>query len=284
MENEIPDYYDMVIRYHEIAGGIHTHKRAEKPADTPIDDSYYDMVIRYHELTSQLLEIQYPELRGNGQNYIKDEKGRFAGSRPGGGSGSASGKTYRINSGVTVETDYTANRELIDSFDYILKFDNISDNPLMMWKLANTARRCIYENDGTQNETTIVLTKFAGKIVSESRGKYAGGSKANCDIYIPEGKTNSLILIHNHGNSSPFSFGDFVTLNNCPEVKTMIAAGHNGTVFKMSVGKGKRLDFLDTRVYNDYENMFARAYNPKTGDLTALTNICKDLGWRFEYE
>ena len=93
MENEIPDYYDMVIRYHEIAGGIHTHKRAEKPADTPIDDSYYDMVIRYHELTSQLLEIQYPELRGNGQNYIKDEKGRFAGSRPGGGSGSASGKS-----------------------------------------------------------------------------------------------------------------------------------------------------------------------------------------------
>ena len=29
----------------------------------------------------------YPEYRGNGQNYIRGEKGRFAGSRPGGGSG-----------------------------------------------------------------------------------------------------------------------------------------------------------------------------------------------------
>lgn len=51
------------------------------------DYSYYDMVIRYHELNYRYLQLIYPELRGNGQNYIKDDKGRFAGSRPGGGSG-----------------------------------------------------------------------------------------------------------------------------------------------------------------------------------------------------
>lgn len=49
-------------------------------------------MIRYHELSHRLLELQYPELRGNGKNFIKGEGGKFAGSRPGSGSGSASEK------------------------------------------------------------------------------------------------------------------------------------------------------------------------------------------------
>ena len=49
-------------------------------------------MIRYHELSHRLLEFEFPELRGNGKNYIKGEGGKVAGSRPGSGSGSASEK------------------------------------------------------------------------------------------------------------------------------------------------------------------------------------------------
>ena len=62
------------------------------------DYSYYEAVLRYHELTWELLQQKYPELRGNGQNYIKDEKGRFAGSRP--GSGSKKGLDNSPKSGI----------------------------------------------------------------------------------------------------------------------------------------------------------------------------------------
>ena len=92
MANELPDYsyYDAVLKYLELKyEPYHHNKRAEKPPDNNggnIDYSYYEAVLKYHEITCELLELQYPELRGNGQNYIKDEKGRFAGSRPGSGS------------------------------------------------------------------------------------------------------------------------------------------------------------------------------------------------------
>ena len=50
----------------------------------------------------------YPEYRGNGQNYIRGEKGRFAGSRPAGGSGSGvdkSGRSGIMSIGRNVDTD-----------------------------------------------------------------------------------------------------------------------------------------------------------------------------------
>ena len=99
MANETPDYsyYDAVLKYLELKyEPYHHNKRAEKPPDNnggDIDYSYYEAVLKYHELTWEILQQKYPELRGNGQNYIKDEKGRFAGSRPGSGSGSSAAKS-----------------------------------------------------------------------------------------------------------------------------------------------------------------------------------------------
>ena len=105
MANELPDYsyYDAVLKYLELKyEPYHHNKRAEKPPDNnggDIDYSYYEAVLKYHELTWEILQQKYPELRGNGQNYIKDEKGRFAGSRPGSGSGSAAAKKSGLTKG-----------------------------------------------------------------------------------------------------------------------------------------------------------------------------------------
>lgn len=45
------------------------------------------------------------EQRGNGRNYIKDDKGRFAGSRPGSGAGGSSVKTGLTKSSKNVRLD-----------------------------------------------------------------------------------------------------------------------------------------------------------------------------------
>lgn len=101
---------------------------------------------------------------------------------------------------------------------------------------------------------------------------------------MPVMSNNSLIVVHNHGNNSPFSFEDFTLVNDNPQIKTLIAVGHKGTVYKLSVGKGKRLDYPTEQEYNRIERDFQRNYNPKTGYLTALEKYTKQYGWDFSYE
>ena len=186
---------------------------------------------------------------------------------------------------MTVETDFTANREVIDSKDYADKFNGIVVLPNVKQRIVETARESIYENDGTQDETITFLDKWTGTQVGEKfHHEYKGGLTSSGTITIPYAADNSLILVHNHGNSSPFSFDDFYLLNECPEIKTIIAAGHNGTVFKMSVGSGKRLDMSTESRYNEIKQTFRRLYNFKTGDLTAIEQFCNKNGWSFSYE
>lgn len=97
-------------------------------------------------------------------------------------------------------------------------------------------------------------------------------------------KPNSLILVHNHPNNAPFSFDDFVSANNNPEIKTIIAAGHDGTVYKLSCGNGRRLDLSDKNVYNDYKNRWVRKYSLERGDLDAVISFANALGWEFSYD
>lgn len=173
---------------------------------------------------------------------------------------------------------------MIDSKEYADKFNGIVLLPSVKQKIVETARESIYENDGTQNESITFLDKWTGAQVGERyHFEYQGGMFAGGKVTIPNADDNSLILVHNHGNSSPFSFNDFYLLNECPQVKTILAVGHNGTVYKMSVGKGKRLDMSGDNKYN-YKRVFNNLYDQKTGDLKALNIFCNDLGWRFEYE
>lgn len=223
--------------------------------------------------------LKYLELR---YNHNHDSKGRFC---SGSGSVETSAKQYKISAKITVETDFTANRSVIDSKDYADKFNGIVVLPNVKQRIVETARESIYENDGTQNETITFLDKWTGAQVGEKfHHEYKGGLTSSGTITIPDADDNSLILVHNHGNSSPFSFDDFYLLNECHEIKTIIAAGHNGTVFKMSVGKGKRLDLFDKNEYNNLDRYFALKYDKSTGDLEAIESLCSSLGWRFEYE
>ena len=94
----------------------------------------------------------------------------------------------------------------------------------------------------------------------------------------------SIILVHNHPNSTAFSFDDFTTLNNNPEIRTIIAAGHDGTVYRLSVGNGKRLDMSNKLDYNYYYNRWKSIFSEGNGDISSVIAFSKALGWDFEKE
>lgn len=238
---------------------------------TEPDYSYYDALLRYCEL------------RYNPNH--DPSNGRFC-SGSGAGEGSGSSAAYKISSmTVKIENDFGANRAVIDSDEYADKFNDVVVLPAVQERIIETARNSIYENDGTQDETVTFLNKWTGSQIGKKyRFEYQGGLTAGGTITVPDAADNSLILIHNHGNSSPFSFNDFYLLNECPQIKTMIAAGHNGIVYKMSVGSGKRLDMSSGNKYNDIKQKFRHLYDFKTGDLDAITQFCNENGWSFRYE
>ena len=70
---------------------------------------------------------------------------------------------------------------------------------------------------------------------------------------IAKNKKTALILYHNHPGGNSFSQSDISVLLTNPEIKEMVAVGHNGMVYSLRIGKGKRpvlKDFI--KVYRDF--------------------------------
>ena len=185
--------------------------------------------------------------------------------------------TIKTEPGVT--TDYSVNYDVIHSKEYSNKFKWLTGSIFGDRRVANEARFCVKENDGTLYETVAILDSKNGK----RKGDYMRPGEAGGTISIPKSYNNSFIIVHNHGNNDTFSFDDFVLMNNCPQVKTIIAAGHNGIVHKMSVASGKRLDFSDDKEYNFYKNAFGQRYSSERGGIEGILYLCDLLGWEYSY-
>ena len=81
-----------------------------------------------------VVEFRYNELRGNGQNYIKDDKGRFAGSRPGSRAGGSSVKTGLTKSSKNVRLDSNGIPFQYPTVELPYKeYKNVNDEIGMCW-------------------------------------------------------------------------------------------------------------------------------------------------------
>lgn len=182
-----------------------------------------------------------------------------------------------IHQNTSFDTNFKANKKVIENKTYFQNYKGITSNSIGDMQVMKYAKKSIYANDGLETEDIYLLKAFSGRFINHQKTGAYGGV---LDIDIEKYKPNSLVLVHNHPNSSAFSFSDFVTMNDFPQIKTMIAAGHDGTVYKMSVGNGKRLDLSDEREYTVVENQWNRLC--KTGLTNAIKEFTQMLGWDFK--
>ena len=86
---------------------------------------------------------------------------------------------------------------------------------------------------------------------------------------IAKNKKTALILYHNHPGGNSFSQGDISVLLTNPEIKEMVAVGHNGRVYSLKIGKGGKPsteEFLKV-----YQNFF-----DKNNKQYGATVTCKE--------
>ncbi len=171
--------------------------------------------------------------------------------------------------------EYEANLKVIDSKEYRQKFKGVTSTARGDKRVCDYCRKAIKRNSGSSTETVYFLDSKNGKIKNTPVDLNEFGG----EIMLPTGRKNEFILVHNHPNSVAPSFEDFVTLNSCPEIKSLIAAGHDGTVYTVSVGKGKRLNLTDKNEYRVARNEWNRCYRDLNGDIGALAEFCKVYGW-----
>ena len=86
----------------------------------------------------------------------------------------------------------------------------------------------------------------------------------------------SLVLVLNHPQSTSFSADDVLTLLDNPEIKTIVAAGHDGSVYVLSIGDGKRVDINFQEKYNN-----AMRDNNKDTHVVMLI-LSEEYGWRYK--
>ena len=93
---------------------------------------------------------------------------------------------------------------------------------------------------------------------------------------IAKNKKTALILYHNHPGGNSFSQGDISVLLTNPEIEEMVAVGHNGRVYSLKIGKGKRPGLKD--FYYTADDLY---YKYKNQGDKAVKLIAKKHGWTY---
>lgn len=167
-----------------------------------------------------------------------------------------------------------ANLTYIESENYRRAFDGIFKKDKLNSEVCRQTRKAIRLNDGRQTENYAFIFEDGSKVVTGKSGTFGGSIDVSC---LSGKATGSVVLTHNHPLSSSFSIEDIQLLLNVPQIKTMIAGGHNGVVYKLSIGNGTHsIDGNLASIYNILKKQF-------DGDLNrVVSELAKRYKWRYE--
>lgn len=176
--------------------------------------------------------------------------------------------------------EFQADLDFIQSKDFAQKFKGISGGWLADRRVCNAAREVLIQNDGKGTESVILLDAKSGKIKNNQQIGYFGGK---IKIPVQDVTDGCLILVHNHPNNTSFSVEDIISLNDTPEIRTILAVAHNGTVFSLSIGNGKRVASSQNGRYNDIKFEWQRTFRENNQDIHKTNQaISKKYGWDYE--
>lgn len=168
--------------------------------------------------------------------------------------------------------DYQVDETILSSEDYKMKFAGIFANEKANNSLCRESRRAIRRNANTPNETFAFVNK-TGKIIGKGHTGAHGGT---IDVSCLSGlANNSVVLTHNHPLSVSFSEDDLKLLNDFPQLTCIIAAGHDGTVYKLAIDSG-------IRVFENIEGEYLRLLSELEDPDQCVGILANKYGWRYE--
>jgi hypothetical protein len=164
------------------------------------------------------------------------------------------------------------NREIIDGDTYQEKFIGVGGKRVVSTAMKES-RRCVRLNGETRGERGVFIDSGGQSVFSfTGQNSSADYSRFRFSKY----DENSLVLVHNHPSGGSFSADDILTISDNPEIKIIVAAGHNGVVYQLSIADGKR---VDKDIYVEYNRTMEKfGYNSHQ----AMEYLSQKYGWRYK--
>ena len=163
------------------------------------------------------------------------------------------------------------NKEILQSSTYRSKFESIDSKAVRKTVIAET-KSVIMENDRSIEESYSIIDAITGtRLDYKSKVGAFGGSVDMLKYRTYE----SIVLTHNHPLSTSFSIDDIQLACNCTNVKSLIAGGHDGTVYSLTIGNGER----PKNIEHDYYAMYDECGHDLHETIKALANMYR---WNYE--
>lgn len=162
-----------------------------------------------------------------------------------------------------------ANLDYLKTKEYNNKFDGVVSK-VASAEIRNTTKKIIRENSRTENESYAFIDNETGKVIFVGNAGKLGGYT---DVSVLN-KYSNVTLTHNHPYSSSFSIDDILIINNSNKISTIVAGGHDGTVYILSFEK-KYIIGLEkeyTELYGKYKN----------DSHKVMLELAKRHGWKYE--
>lgn len=144
------------------------------------------------------------------------------------------------------DIDAVADMEYIDSDAFALKFKGKYENENVEQAVIAACRQIVKNRNGTYFEEAIFIDAHTGATISYVKGKKKNGVDIPKKLKkrLTNARESSIIMIHNHPNSSPLSRPDYLTSSGYECCYEALAVGHNGDVFCFRGACGTRGEFL----------------------------------------
>ena len=201
----------------------------------------------------------------SGFKPTKTEKSRIAFNTKPGGSSSAA-----------VDISF------INSQKYADKFKGLTNTGIVDEIVAEKSRFILKNRNGTLYEELFAIDAHTGKTLTYIKGKDIKSVEMSSKLekLLTNSRENSIIIIHNHPDSSTLSAKDIVTMLENKSISHTIAVGHDGTVYNISNIP------RNMNVIKDFRVCYTKYRDEKWSDFTSRDKAWKDIAesWGFVYE
>lgn len=189
------------------------------------------------------------------------------------------------------KADYAkADMEYINSQSYADKFKGKYDNPDVENAVVSACRQLVKNRNGTYFEEAFFINSQTGETISYVKSKRKNGVNMPEELKkrLTNAPENSIIMIHNHPNSSPLSSTDYLTSTQYASLYEVVACGHNGDVYAFRHTFGTQGAFhkssgyeAEREFYIAYQK-YSRSYSDFEARSKAWESVAQNRGFIYE--